>query len=286
MTDEKSGTRSSVGLLDIASRVPGLLMDAPTILRGVVTGFLARPTAKTSIGKVFQDRAAQLRRQGLPQIRRPAAHLPARPTRPSTATPRCWPRAGSATATSSASCCATRPNAVLMMLAAVKCGADRRACSTTTSAATCSRTASVCSTPRCSSPRPTSSSRSTKAAPTPTGADRPIEELRASWPRTAPTDQPGRRRRRCWPRTRRSTSSPRAPPGMPKASVMTHYRWLRALAGVRRPRAAAQQQRHPVLLPAALPQQRADGRAVVGAQRRVRRWRWASRSRRRSSGTT
>ena len=59
MTDDKSGKRNSVGLLDIASRVPGLLMDAPTILRGVVTGFGARPSAKTSIGKVFQDRAAQ-----------------------------------------------------------------------------------------------------------------------------------------------------------------------------------------------------------------------------------
>src|ERR1700682_1678460 len=58
MTDEKSGTRSSVGLLDIATRVPGLLMDAPTILRGVITGFGARPSAKTSIGKVFQERAA------------------------------------------------------------------------------------------------------------------------------------------------------------------------------------------------------------------------------------
>src|SRR5436190_5069243 len=58
MSDEKSGTRSSVGLLDIAPRLPGLLMDAPTILRGVITGFGARPSAKTSIGKVFQDRAA------------------------------------------------------------------------------------------------------------------------------------------------------------------------------------------------------------------------------------
>ncbi|MGD9514760.1 AMP-binding protein, partial [Mycolicibacterium sp.] len=55
----RSGTRSSVGLLDIAKQVPGLLKDAPTIVRGVVTGFGARPTAKTSIGKVFQDRAAQ-----------------------------------------------------------------------------------------------------------------------------------------------------------------------------------------------------------------------------------
>ena len=29
------------------------------MLRGVMTGFMARPTAKTSIGKVFQDRAAR-----------------------------------------------------------------------------------------------------------------------------------------------------------------------------------------------------------------------------------
>ncbi|KAA0095291.1 long-chain-acyl-CoA synthetase [Mycolicibacterium sp. P1-18] len=59
MSDEKSGTRSNVGLLDIAPRLPGLLKDVPVIARGVVTGFLARPTAKTSIGKVFQERAAR-----------------------------------------------------------------------------------------------------------------------------------------------------------------------------------------------------------------------------------
>src|SRR5260370_41988943 len=59
MSDEKSGTRTSVGLLDIATHVPGLLLDAPTILRGVITGFGARPSAKTSIGKVFQERAAR-----------------------------------------------------------------------------------------------------------------------------------------------------------------------------------------------------------------------------------
>ncbi len=52
-----SETRTSVGLLDIASQVPAVLMDVPSIIRGVATGFLARPTSKTSIGKVFQDRA-------------------------------------------------------------------------------------------------------------------------------------------------------------------------------------------------------------------------------------
>ena len=41
MTDQNSGTRSSVGLLDIVSQVPGLILDAPVIARGVLTGFLA-----------------------------------------------------------------------------------------------------------------------------------------------------------------------------------------------------------------------------------------------------
>ncbi|MCV7257498.1 long-chain-acyl-CoA synthetase FadD6 [Mycobacterium shimoidei] len=50
---------SDVGLVDIASRVPGVLADVPVIVRGVVTGLLARPTSKTSIGKVFQARAAR-----------------------------------------------------------------------------------------------------------------------------------------------------------------------------------------------------------------------------------
>jgi fatty-acyl-CoA synthase len=59
MTEQKSGTRNSIGLLDIITHVPGLLMDTPTILRGVITGFGARPSAKTSIGKVFQERAAR-----------------------------------------------------------------------------------------------------------------------------------------------------------------------------------------------------------------------------------
>ena len=59
MTEQKSGTRDSIGLLDIITHVPGLLADTPTILRGVITGFGARPSAKTSIGKVFQERAAR-----------------------------------------------------------------------------------------------------------------------------------------------------------------------------------------------------------------------------------
>jgi fatty-acyl-CoA synthase len=48
---------ATIGVTDIAARLPGLLADAPTVLRGAFGGLLARPTAKTSIGKVFQERA-------------------------------------------------------------------------------------------------------------------------------------------------------------------------------------------------------------------------------------
>ena len=48
-----------VGLLDLATRLPAVVMDAPVILRGALTGLLVTPTSKTSIGKVFADRAAR-----------------------------------------------------------------------------------------------------------------------------------------------------------------------------------------------------------------------------------
>lgn len=56
---QDSGARQSVGLLDLATRLPSVVMDAPVILRGALTGLLALPTSKASIGKVFQDRAAR-----------------------------------------------------------------------------------------------------------------------------------------------------------------------------------------------------------------------------------
>jgi len=55
----ESLARRSVGLLDVAAGLPGVLMDAPVIVRGALTGLLASPSSKTSIGKVFQDRAAR-----------------------------------------------------------------------------------------------------------------------------------------------------------------------------------------------------------------------------------
>jgi fatty-acyl-CoA synthase len=122
MSEHDSGTRSSVGLLDIATRVPGVLPDVPVMVRGVLTGLLARPTSKTSIGKVFQDRAARFGDRVF--IRFGEQQLTY--------------REANATANRYAAVLAARgvgrgdvvgvmlrnsPNAVLMMLAVVKCGA-------------------------------------------------------------------------------------------------------------------------------------------------------------------
>ncbi|MDT5136460.1 MAG: fatty-acyl-CoA synthase [Mycobacterium sp.] len=58
MSDHESGARARVKLIDLAARMPGLLADTPSIVRGA-TGLLARPSSKVSIGSVFQDRAAR-----------------------------------------------------------------------------------------------------------------------------------------------------------------------------------------------------------------------------------
>ena len=54
-----AATENTVGLSDIAAGLPGLLKDAPAIMRGLLPGFVPRRSAKTSIGKIFADRAAQ-----------------------------------------------------------------------------------------------------------------------------------------------------------------------------------------------------------------------------------
>ena len=122
MSEHDSGTRSSVGLRDIATRVPGVLADTPVILRGLLTGLLAQPTSKTSIGKVFQDRAARYGDRVFIRFGEQKLSY----------------REANATANRYAAVLAARgvgrgdvvgimlrnsPNTVLMMLAAVKCGA-------------------------------------------------------------------------------------------------------------------------------------------------------------------
>ena len=59
MSDHDGATHTRIGLADIASRVPGLLPDLPVIVRGLLTGLLVRPDSRKSIGTVFQERAAR-----------------------------------------------------------------------------------------------------------------------------------------------------------------------------------------------------------------------------------
>ncbi|MEB3981232.1 long-chain-acyl-CoA synthetase FadD6 [Mycobacterium sp. 663a-19] len=116
------GTRAAVGLTDIAVKAPGVLADLPSIVRGVLTGLLAFPNSKKSIGTVFADRAARygdrvFLRFGDQQLtyrdanaaaNRYAAVLAAR---------------GVGHGDVVAIMLRNSPNAVLTMLAAVKCGA-------------------------------------------------------------------------------------------------------------------------------------------------------------------
>ncbi|HET7664622.1 MAG TPA: AMP-binding protein, partial [Mycobacterium sp.] len=226
MSDHKSGTRSSVGLLDIASQVPGLLMDLPTILTGVITGFGARPSAKTSIGKVFQDRAARyadkvfLRfedrdityREANETANRYAAVLAAR---------------GVGHGDVVAIMLRNSPEPVLLMLAAVKCGAisgmlnhHQRGDVLKHSLGLLSAKVVI------ADPQFVDPINECGAETTGLMTVDEVERLAA----TAPTGNPAT--------TAAVLAKDKAfyiftsgTTGMPKASVMTHYRWLRALAG-------------------------------------------------------
>ncbi|OBH01414.1 long-chain-acyl-CoA synthetase [Mycobacterium sp. E136] len=223
---EKSGTRSNVGLLDIAARVPGLIADVPTIVSGVVTGFSARPSAKTSIGKVFQERAARfgdkvfLRfgddevtyREANESVNRYAAVLAARGV-------------GHGDVVGIMLRNSVEP--VLLMLAAVKCGAiagmlnyHQRGDVLEHSLGLLGAKAVVADT-------------DFVEPITESGADTDglvtIDEMKRL-AATAPTGNPAT--------TAAVLAKDKAfyiftsgTTGMPKASVMTHYRWLRALAG-------------------------------------------------------
>ena len=58
MSDHDGG-RATVSLTDLASHVPGLLADMPVMVRGALTGLVTLPNSKKSIGTVFQERAAR-----------------------------------------------------------------------------------------------------------------------------------------------------------------------------------------------------------------------------------
>lgn len=117
-----SGARQSVGLLDLATRLPSVVLDAPVILRGALTGLLALPTSKTSIGKVFQERAA---RYGDRVFIRFGAEKLTYAEANATANRYAAALAGNGVGRGDVVGIMLRnsPDAVLLMLAAVKCGA-------------------------------------------------------------------------------------------------------------------------------------------------------------------
>src|SRR5262245_9854542 len=226
MTDQRSGARSSVGLLDIATHVPGLLMDLPTIVTGVITGFGARPSSKSSIGKVFQDRAARYAdksfikfgddqityREANETVNRYAAVLAAR---------------GVGHGDVVGIMLRNSPESVLLMLATVKCGAiagminyHQRGNVLKHSFGLLGAKAIVA---EAEFIEPITESRAD------TTGLMTVEELQRL-AATAPTGNPAT--------TAAVLAKDKAfyiftsgTTGMPKASVMTHYRWLRALAG-------------------------------------------------------
>lgn len=226
MTEQKSGTRHSVGLIDIAKQVPGLLKDTPTMVRGVVTGFGARPSAKTSIGKVFQERAAQhagnvflkfedteiTYGEANEMVNRYAAVLAAK---------------GVGHGDVVGIMMRNSPEPILVMLAAVKCGAIsgmlnfhqrdevlKHSLGLLDAAVVVAETEFV--------EHITDSGADTDGLIT-------LDDLK-QLAETAPTSNPAT--------TAAVLAKDKAfyiftsgTTGMPKASVMTHYRWLRALAG-------------------------------------------------------
>ncbi|MEZ0341875.1 long-chain-acyl-CoA synthetase FadD6 [Mycobacterium sp. pV006] len=222
----KSGTRSSVGLLDLAKQVPGLLKDTPTMLRGVVTGFGARPSAKTSIGKVFQDRAEQyadnvfLRfedreityREANETVNRYAAVLSDK---------------GVGKGDVVGIMMRNSPEPILLMLAAVKCGAisgmlnyNQRDEVLKHSMGLLSATVAVAESDFVDAIA--DSGADTDAVITLDELNKLAEN--ASTANPASTSEVLAKDKAFYIFTSGTT-------GMPKASVMTHYRWLRALAG-------------------------------------------------------
>jgi fatty-acyl-CoA synthase len=224
--DRTEAKKVNVGLTDIVTKLPGLLMDSPTILRGVLTGFLALPSAKTSIGKVFQERAAHYGnhpfikfedetvtyREANETVNRYAAVLAAR---------------GIGRGDVVGIMLKNSPRAVLVMLAVVKLGAIAGMLNYNQRGKVLAHSVGLLD------------------AKLLAGQDELLKEIEESGAEVAdaltvdelerlaadaPTENPS------------VTSSVLAKDkafyiftsgttGMPKASVMTHYRWLRALAG-------------------------------------------------------
>ena len=223
-----SDSRASVGLLDIVSQIPGLLVDAPAIVRGISTGMLARPTSKASIGKVFQERAAKYANRVFLKF----------------GDQRITYAEANATANRYAAALAARgvghgdvvgimlrnsPNAVLAMLATVKCGAVAGMLNYHQRGDVLAHSVGLLGAKVILSETDLVEHLSESGAELEPGVVVTIEEFEKS-AATAPTGNPA------------SASAVLAKDtafyiftsgttGNPKASVMTHFRWLRALAG-------------------------------------------------------
>ena len=221
-----SGARRSVGVLDVAKQLPGFLKDTPTILRGVITGFGARPSAKTSIGKIFQDRAASYGdhvfikfgderltyREANETVNRYAAVLAAK---------------GVGHGDVVGIMLRNSPQSVLLMLAAVKCGAVAGMINFHQRGEVLKHSFGLLEA------KVVVAEVDLIDEITESGADTSglltVDEV-ITMSATAPTTNPAT--------TEAVLAKDKAfyiftsgTTGMPKASVMTHYRWLRALAG-------------------------------------------------------
>jgi fatty-acyl-CoA synthase len=196
------------------------------ITRGVFTGFLARPTAKTSIGKVFQDRAARYGdrvfiafgeerltyREANETVNRYAAVLAAR---------------GVGHGDVVGVMLRNSPYSVLLMLAVVKCGAVAGMLNYHQRGRVLAHSIGLLG---------------AKALVAETDFVEPIGESEADTDGLMTLDELVQLAATA-PATNPATTSAvlakdkafyiftSGTTGMPKASVMTHYRWLRALAG-------------------------------------------------------
>ncbi|MBS9535175.1 long-chain-acyl-CoA synthetase FadD6 [Mycobacterium sp. M1] len=224
MSDHNSGAATTVRIADIVTRLPGVLADAPAILRGVRTGFLARPDSAASIGKVFQDRAGKFGDRvflkfGATQLTYAEANT---------------------TVNRYAAVLATRgighgdvvgimlrnsPNAVLMMLAVAKCGAVAGMVNYHQRGDVLAHSLGLLDAKLLVVESDLISAVTDSGAPNEPASIEDIERLAE----TAPAGNPASvqavlaKDAAFYIFTSGTT-------GYPKASVMTHYRWLRALA--------------------------------------------------------
>jgi fatty-acyl-CoA synthase len=122
VSDHDGVARKAVSLTEVAARVPAVLADIPVIMRGAVTGLLPQPNSKKSIGTVFQERAARygdrvFLRFGDQRVRYREANATANRYAAVLAAH------GVGRGDVVAIMLRNSPNAVLAMLAVVKCGA-------------------------------------------------------------------------------------------------------------------------------------------------------------------